>query len=47
MTESEQEQEELRQLMPFMKSWKMFYFLVLGELALLILLFYLFSRYFA
>lgn len=38
--------EELRKIVPFIKSWNTFYALVLGELVVLILLFYAFSKAF-
>lgn len=37
---------ELSDLPPFLKSWGQIYTIVVGELALLVLLFYLFSRAF-
>lgn len=39
--------EELRKVFPFLKSWKVLYAFVLGELFVLIVLFYLFSQYFS
>ena len=36
--------QELQEIFPFFKSWNALYLFVLGELAVLILLFYLFSR---
>jgi ATP/ADP translocase len=38
-----QEDEALRKLIPFFRNWRSFYLFVLGELLLLIVLFYLFS----
>ncbi|MDX2246420.1 MAG: hypothetical protein SF052_06580 [Bacteroidia bacterium] len=45
MTETDPN-EELRKMIPFIKNWNTFYALVLGELAVLILLFYAFSKAF-
>lgn len=45
--ESDSQDEELRQVFPFVKSWKALYAFVLGELFVLIILFYLFSQYFS
>ncbi|MEZ4775010.1 MAG: hypothetical protein R3D00_17635 [Bacteroidia bacterium] len=36
--------EELRKIVPFIKNWNTFYALVLGELVVLIGLFYWFSK---
>jgi len=43
-TSSQEEQEELKQIFPFVKSWRQLYILVLTELAVLIVLFYIFSK---
>lgn len=40
----EEENEELRSVFPLFKNWKSLYAFVLGELLVLIVLFYLFSR---
>ncbi|MDX1909563.1 MAG: hypothetical protein SF053_21165 [Bacteroidia bacterium] len=39
-------EEELRQLFPLARTWRQMYLFVLGELALTILLLYLFSQAF-
>lgn len=39
-----EEDEALRRVFPWFKNWRSLYRFVLGELVLLILLFYLFSR---
>ncbi len=41
------ENEELRELFPLFKSWRGLYLFVLGELAVLIVLFYWFSQAFS
>ena len=46
-TDTEAENEELRRVIPFFSTWKQLYAFVLIELAVLIVLFYLFSRAFA
>jgi hypothetical protein len=38
--------EKDKSLPPFIKSWQQLYWLVVGNLALMILLFYLFGEYF-
>lgn len=38
--------EKDKSLPPFAKSWQQLYWLVVGNLALMILLFYLFGEYF-
>ncbi len=43
----QQDQEELRSVFPLFKSWGQLYTFVLAELAVLILLFYLFSKAYA
>lgn len=45
--EEKDENQELRELIPFMKNWKTFYAIVLGELVVLIVVFYFFSRAFS
>ncbi|MEM7513851.1 MAG: hypothetical protein AAF388_23185 [Bacteroidota bacterium] len=51
MTETNQskeaENQELREIMPFLKDWNQFYLIVLGELVLTIILLFAFSRFFA
>lgn len=39
--------EKDKSLPPFIKSWQQLYWLVVGNLIILILLFYLFGEYFA
>jgi len=48
MAENEKPVEDKQKsgLPSFIKSWKQLYMIVIGELALLILLFYLFTKYF-
>lgn len=41
------EDKELRELFPLFKSWKSLYFFVIGELVVLIALFYWFSQAFS
>lgn len=41
------ENEELRKVFPFFKTWNGLYTFVIGELVVLIILFYLFSEAFA
>lgn len=43
----EAENAELREMFPFFKSWRSLYLFVLGELAVLIGLFYWFSQAFS
>ena len=45
--QKEAEDAELRELFPLFKSWRSLYFFVLGELTVLILLFYWFSQAFS
>ena len=45
--DTETEDEELRRVFPFFKRWRHLYAFVLGELLVLIVLFYFFSRAFA
>ena len=48
MSKPEEDQdEELRKVLPFFKSWKSLYIFVIAELVVLILLFYLFSNHYA
>ena len=42
----DESEQELRDVLPFIKSWRQLYLVVIGELILLILLFYLFSNSF-
>ncbi len=44
--ESEQDHQNEFEKPPIFGTWKMFYSIVLGELVLLIVLFYLFGSYF-
>jgi hypothetical protein len=46
-TSSPSEEEQLRDILPFVPSWGWLYAIVLGELALLIVLFYFFSKNYA
>lgn len=39
-------QKPNQELPPFVKSWKQFYWLLIGWLAFLIIIFYIFTRYF-
>ncbi|MEM6803953.1 MAG: hypothetical protein AAF696_21285 [Bacteroidota bacterium] len=39
--------EELRKVLPFFKTWRSLYIFVIGELIVLIILFYFFSNYYA
>jgi hypothetical protein len=43
----ENQDEELRKVLPFFKSWRGLYIFLLGELVVLIILFYLFSNHYA
>ncbi|MDP5171503.1 MAG: hypothetical protein NWR72_14755 [Bacteroidia bacterium] len=43
----QEEDQDLQQLFPFVKKWKTLYAFVLGELVVLIVLFYLFSHAFS
>lgn len=45
--EAVDENEELRRVFPFFKTWNGLYTFVIGELVVLIILFYLFSEAFA
>ena len=45
--DKENPDEELRKVFPFFKNWRQLYLFVLGELLVLIVLFYLFSSYFS
>ena len=47
LSSSDPEEEQLRKILPFVPSWGVLYAFVLGELALLIVLFYLFSKNYA
>ncbi|MEZ4825687.1 MAG: hypothetical protein R3C61_05235 [Bacteroidia bacterium] len=40
----EDSNEDLRKIIPFVKSWRVLYAFVLGELLVLIILFYWFSK---
>lgn len=42
-----EEEEDLKRLLPFARSWNAIYAFVIGELFVLIILFYLFSKYYA
>ena len=46
MTTQEPMDDKEKDLPPFVKTWKQFYRLLIGWLALLILIFYAFTRYF-
>jgi len=46
VTSNQDQATELSDPPPFLKSWGQIYTIVVGELALLVLLFYLFSRAF-
>ena len=46
-SEAQQNKEDLKKILPFFKSWGQVYAFVLAELAVLIILFYLFSSTFA
>jgi len=39
-------QKTNQELPPFVKTWKQFYLLLIGWLAFLIVMFYIFTRYF-
>lgn len=43
-TSNSEQPTSLSDLPPFLRSWRRIYSIVVGELALLVLLFYLFSR---
>jgi len=43
----EHQDEELRKVLPFFKSWRSLYIFLLGELLVLIILFYFFSNHYA
>lgn len=43
----ENQDEELRKVLPFFKTWRSLYLFLLGELVVLIILFYLFSNHYA
>lgn len=45
--QSQEEDQELQELFPFVKRWRSIYRFVLVELAVLIVLFYLLTRAFA
>lgn len=43
----ENQDEELRKVLPFFKTWRSLYIFLLGELVVLVILFYLFSNHYA
>lgn len=45
--EQENQDQELQKIFPLFKTWNRLYLFVIGELIVLILLFYWFSRYFS
>lgn len=46
-SEKQEENEELRKVFPFFKSWNQLYTFIIGELVVLIILFYFFSTAFS
>lgn len=45
--EKEKQDQELKEIFPLFSSWNKLYLFVLGELLLLIVLFYFFSQHFS
>ncbi|WP_222933083.1 hypothetical protein [Fulvivirga aurantia] len=47
MSDNKKDQKPITDQPPFLGSWKNIYWLLMGNLAVLILLFYLFTRHFS